>query len=150
MQPPSDEYQIKKIIREISGGLYKNQYRKGITTFVNALNMIINYTNKDDSERYIRCQYCGICQINDETIALNVNKLKNLLGRSKSSINQCFNKYGYYGVSKTTENFKTLVDIIPNLGTDFRELKKWSIRVKYCNSESNSADISDYFSTFEG
>ena len=94
-----------------------------ISSFSDVLNVIKQYSirnNEDDSKR---CDCCGICWLSDK-IGVNTNRLSYLTGQKKNNINSAFLSLMYLPTTFTDELYKK----IPGLESNFKEKRMWTIR----------------------
>lgn len=129
----------------------KNRFREEINlsrhgerldVFISRLKKVRNYVNKDSvpSNRWKRMVVCGIMFLdNFDALAINIQQLKILLGKCKSSINGSLQQLGYIAKPSTHEINQEIAQQVPLFKDDYLELKKWTIRYgKFPESDSFS------------
>lgn len=112
-------------------------------SFKDVLNTIKNYSIRNNADDYKRCDCCGVCWLPDK-IGVNTNRLAYLTGQQKNNINKALNQLMYVPTLATNE----LINIIPTLQGNIRELRMWTVR-KLAPAETPSprVHISVYRST---
>lgn len=105
-----------------------------VSTFEEILNEVKAFCRMGNGLLSIRSVVCGICWIGDD-IALNICDFRNLIGRSKSSINGVFQKMGYESVTVKGKELSLLLTNLPILKSKMSECRKWTIRRVVGSSE---------------
>ena len=103
--------------------------RKGerLDAFTHRLSKIRQFVQRNDENDWRRCLLCGVFFLKD-ALAINIQQLKLLLGKCKSSINGSLQQLGYVAQTQTHGIEKELISRIPLNARDMNELKKWTVR----------------------
>lgn len=109
---------------------YKNRRNRSIETFSETIESIKAYVVRNDSDDWKRSLVCGICWLNESSIAINTRQLRILLGKCKSSINGSLQMLGYGTVPNGAECQSSLINYFPFLKDSFSELRQWTVRQK--------------------
>ncbi|OHT11326.1 hypothetical protein TRFO_19314 [Tritrichomonas foetus] len=106
-----------------------NRYNrnKRLETFIEILNEIRIFCVRNDGDDWKRYLACGICWLGPD-LALNTCQLRNLLSKSKSTVNGVLAKLGYDPVPLNSKNSTLLFMKIPFLKTHFNEMRQWTLR----------------------
>ena len=78
-------------------------------------------------DKWKRNIVCGIVFLQN-SLAINIQQLRTLLGKCKSSINGSLQQLGYAALPQGMQNDKELLETIPFLASERGEAKKWTIR----------------------
>lgn len=105
----------------------KSKRGERIDIFIDRLNLVRAYLDRDESDKWKRCIVCGICFL-ESALAINIQQLRMLLGKCKSSINGSLQQLGYTAKPSTNEIDLELQQIVPIFKDDHAEFKKWTIR----------------------
>lgn len=122
-----------------------NKSKKGERreSFINTLKIIRSYIERNDFNDWKRAMVCGIiflnpdnnrcCQANflSSAVAINIQQLRLLLGKCKSSINGSLQQLGYQSLSSSPIGSKLHEEVlrkVPYFQQDLSELKKWTFR----------------------
>jgi len=108
----------------LRGSFDTNTWKSG---FIDQINAIKVYAQKDDEKDWVRFLVCGICWLGND-IAVNLRQLCTLFLKSKSSINLSFHKHGYVYNPLNTEVLALLFEKIPILQNDMGERRQWTFR----------------------
>lgn len=103
--------------------------RKGerLESFMCRLTRIRKYIERGDVNDWKRSLVCGIVFLQN-SIAINIQQLKNLIGKCKSSINGSLQQLGYTALPQGRDLSHEFICRIPYFQKDSSELKKWTIR----------------------
>jgi uncharacterized membrane protein YcjF (UPF0283 family) len=71
---------------------------------------------------------CGVAILSASTLAINALAPVALVGKSKSSVNESFQKMQWAGSAPTAADAITLCELIPCLAQQPDELRHWTIR----------------------
>lgn len=104
------------------------------------LSEIRRYIEKSENNKWKRSIVCGVIFLQN-SLAINIQQLRILIGKCKSSINGSFQQMGYVSSPPSKEIINGLLSIVPLFQNDSFELKKWTIR-KLIQSEVQSAKCS--------
>ncbi|KAK8900186.1 hypothetical protein M9Y10_002509 [Tritrichomonas musculus] len=108
-----------------------SRHGERLDVFVSRLRIVRRFINKDliPLNRWRRMVSCGIIFLdNCDALAINIQQLKILLGKCKSSINGSLQQLGYIAKPSTNEINQEISQQIPLIKEDYFELKKWTIR----------------------
>lgn len=108
---------------------FSNQRGRSKNTFVAALELTRKYVNKSDVDSLKRSLVCGITWLSNG-LAVNIQQMKLLMSKCKSSINNSFGLQGYETIPSGVDSAKELIVMFPFLKNNFSELRKWTIRKK--------------------
>ena len=117
-------FRIRSSLQTESGKSRKGERRE---TFINALHIIRNFIEKGDSNDWKRGVVCGIVFL-EKTIAINIQQLRLLLGKCKSSINGSLQQLGFSSLPPGREMFEEFLRKVPCFQKESTELKKWTLR----------------------
>ena len=93
------------------------------------LNHIKSFIEKPDGNEWKRGIVCGIFFLKN-SLAINIQALRTLLGKCKSSINGSLQQLGYIARPQTTEFTSELTQKIPLSFRHIAEINKWTMRVR--------------------
>jgi hypothetical protein len=85
------------------------------------------YIEGDGQNQWKRAIVCGVMFLNS-ALAINIQQLRILMGKCKSSINGSLQQIGYISKPSTHELDQEMTNMIPLLSDDHSEMKKWTIR----------------------
>ncbi|OHT11656.1 hypothetical protein TRFO_03864 [Tritrichomonas foetus] len=105
----------------------KSKRGERIEVFVNRLKTIRDYINRDVNDQWKRILVCGIMFLNN-ALGINIQQLRLMMGKCKSSINGSLQQLGYMAKPSTHEIDQEITKKVPLLKDDHFELKKWTIR----------------------
>jgi hypothetical protein len=105
--------------------------RKGerLDSFADCLQRLRHYIESDPDDSWKRSLVCGIFFLS-RALALNIQQLRILLGKCKSSINGSLQQLGYNARPAGQLPDQELLDRLPPTFHDVGFLKKWSFRFK--------------------
>jgi hypothetical protein len=92
------------------------------------LSNLQTFIMRNDQDDWRRGLVCGICWVHN-AVAINIRQLQILMARCKASINSMFQNIGYRAVPICTEYAAGLSEFFPSLKGNFRELRRWTIRI---------------------
>ena len=92
------------------------------------LNRIKTYIEKSDGDDWKRGIVCGIFFLSN-SLAINIQALRTLLGKCKSSINGSLQQLGYVAKAQTPEFTSELAQKIPLGFRHMAEINKWTMRI---------------------
>jgi hypothetical protein len=98
-----------------------------IKEFLDQLMRIRSFVQLQDGQDWKRSLVCGVFFL-DDGLAMNIQQLRVLLGKCKSSINGSIQKLGSSAQGHSQDLGEELSTRIPPCYHDFNELKKWTIR----------------------
>jgi hypothetical protein len=91
------------------------------------LDLIKAYAVRSDSDDLSRSLVCGIVWLSSG-IAVNIQQLKLLSSKCKSSINGSFVQLGYLPIPSGADTAGELIQKFPFMKDQFSELRQWTIR----------------------
>lgn len=139
LDPKDKEEYIK--LREKFYNIEKTTKGKDkLQSLTNAINDIKTFCRPGSSDDWKRSIACGIIFLSSSSIAINIQQLKILLCRCKSSINGSFKSLGYSSLSYDGKKIQKLLSKIPEFKNTKRESKKWTIK----KHESDILDEDEY------
>lgn len=114
----------------LSSSVCKNRRNHSTQTFELILQMIKNFTIRNDCDDWKRCIVCGIFWLEDNQIAVNSKQLCILLSKCKSSINGSLQALHYYKIQNNLDHVKSFVKSLQMIQTHpmLIELRQWTIR----------------------
>ena len=107
--------------------LRKSRKGERLETFVDKLREIQGYIENGDGDQWKRSVVCGIVFLSN-SLAINIQQLRILLGKCKSSINGSLQQLGYTSLPQGAPLDKELTSKIPIFKSEKSEAKKWTIR----------------------
>ena len=105
----------------------KSKKGERLESFMLRLNKIRAYIERGDSNDWKRSVVCGIMFLK-KSIAINIQQLRLLVGKCKSSINGSLQQLGYTALPQGREMSQEFLYRVPFFQKDSLELKKWTIR----------------------
>lgn len=102
---------------------------ESLDSFANNLIKIEKFIDRTSEDREKRAKVCGIV-FSENEIAINIQQLRILLGKCKSSINGSLQQLGYTLLPQNVAADKELLDKMPFYLKDKGESKKWTIRCR--------------------
>ncbi|OHT02371.1 hypothetical protein TRFO_30566 [Tritrichomonas foetus] len=100
-------------------------------TFFSDISCLLQYIEYSPLRKDDRAICVGIA-CSGPFVCVNTQQLKIILGRCKSSINNCFQQIGYDALKTKGKSREAVLSIIPSLITEQNTLRKWTVR---CASE---------------
>jgi hypothetical protein len=98
-----------------------------VAEFQHHLDQIRAFIQRTDTEDWKRSLVCGVIFL-DHALCINIQQLRILIGRCKSSINGSLQMLGYSAQPQIHGVEIDLSARIPGLQLDIEEIKKWSVR----------------------
>lgn len=113
-------------------GVEVRKSRKGerLESFLMKMKQIRCYIERGDQNDWKRSIVCGIVFLSN-SIAINIQQLKLLFGKCKSSINGSLQQLGYSALPPGKDLSPEFLYRIPFFRKNSSELKKWTIRENY-------------------
>lgn len=96
--------------------------------FIGRLAAIKRFVEADVIEGWRRCLVCGIFFL-PNGLAINIQQLRIVLGKCKSSINGSLHQLGYITQPPGSQLERELSQLVPLCRSEHAELKKWTLRV---------------------
>jgi hypothetical protein len=123
--PNCQEYSILRVHFHESCGRSRKGERLDI--FNDRLATIRRFVERHDDDDWKRALVCGVFFLPD-SLALNIQQLRVLVGKCKSSINGSLQQLGYRAVPPGLEAEQQFLTRIPQQCRDLTDLKKWTVR----------------------
>lgn len=127
-----DKHEYMKLKDKLALPEFSNQRGRSRNTFVRALELTHQYVNRDNTDTLKRSLVCGITWLSTG-LAVNIQQLRILMSKCKSSINNSFGLQGYETIPSGVDSAKELIVMFPFLKNNFNELRKWTIRRRGTN-----------------
>jgi hypothetical protein len=123
------DHEFEELKQYMSSNDRRNNRNNQTRDFMEMLERIRRYVEQGDKYDTNRRARVGICWLSD-AIAVNIGTLKQLTGKSKSSLNGALKEVGYTKVNfpACSALVSELERKIPNLALHHLERQKWSIR----------------------
>jgi hypothetical protein len=111
--------------------------RKGerLDSFTDRLEKARLFIDREPIDSWKRSLVCGVFFLGD-ALALNIQHLRILISKCKSSINGSLQQLGYSAPFPAHALEQQLLGRLPSNFRDSGELKKWTFRVKHCEEQS--------------
>ena len=122
-----DQQTYMKISNALGAPTLKNKRNTKIDTFSDALEAIDIFQNHSEVDKWKRFLVCGVVKF-DGGIAVNINQLRKLVRKCKTSINTSLKGMGYTIISGKSSECPELLRAIPCLRGNSAELRQWTIR----------------------
>jgi hypothetical protein len=146
--PPLDlglpEY-AEQFIRCVNAVWPKSRWHS-IEGFTKVLQIYCNYTTGDSPTAQLNRYLLGFWQVSERRICYCLSKLKQRLGRSRSSINAAFMSWRWFvrPLSEEEEWRPALQSAVPHLLLNPCEMRMWTIRgLSLSEHTSDSSEIAD-------
>lgn len=123
----SDKSEYIAIRTRFHDEIAKSKRGERIDVFVARLKIIRDYIEKEPNDQWKRIIVCGIMFLND-ALGINIQQLRILMGKCKSSINGSLQQLGYIAKPPTHDIDQEITKKVPMLKDDHFQLKKWTIR----------------------
>jgi hypothetical protein len=121
----SQDYAVLRASFHVDSG--KSRKGERLETFVEGIRKVRNFIERKQEDEWRRALVCGIFFLSD-SLSLNIQQLRILMGKCKSSINGSLQQLGYAAQSSSSETEQEFLARIPLNFRDATELKKWTIR----------------------
>ncbi|EAY11135.1 hypothetical protein TVAG_359150 [Trichomonas vaginalis G3] len=109
--------------------IHKSRKGERLDSLSDKLNLIKKYVDSSEQDKWKRCKVCGIIFF-DETLIINIQQLRILLGKCKSSINGSLQQLGYTSLPQGAPFGQAAISQYEFLVNDKSEVKKWTVREK--------------------
>ena len=133
MLPEDEKEDYLRIIEEFRNEEKKTSKDKRIFSFPNERSKIINFIERSEVNKEVRCILVGICFCGP-ILCLNNRQLKLLTCRCKSSINGSFQKLGYVSILSKSKSKDCVLAALPSLKAHTTILRQWSSRYVSSNT----------------
>lgn len=125
--PPADQAEFMNLVSMFAFGEDRNKRNMGMTTFIKHLSLIHGFVCKRDAFDALRGIICGV-QFGSGSFLVNTARLKEVMFRSKSCMNGCFQKLGY-NVCRPSHDIATIfAQILPGYGNHMCTSRQWCVR----------------------
>jgi hypothetical protein len=121
----SQDYALLRASFQVDSG--KSRKGERLETFMEAIKKVRNFIERTQEDDWRCAQVCGIFFLSD-SLSLNIQQLRLLMGKCKSSINGSLQQLGYAAQSSSSDSEQEFLARIPLNFRDATELKKWTIR----------------------
>jgi hypothetical protein len=101
----------------------------GLSDFVDQLQSIHQFICRSPVGQSVRAMACGVF-FGPRFILVNTNRLKELVSRSKSGMNNCFQRLGYDVMRPSNEIIALFGQLLPNLDPRAFQTKQWCLRIE--------------------
>jgi hypothetical protein len=122
-----DQQQYLLLRAQFLEAIAKSRRGERIEVFIQRLKTVKAFIDKDPQNLWKRAIVCGIMFLKS-ALAINIQQLRILMGKCKSSINGSLQQIGYVSKPSTHEIDQEMTAMIPALKDDHSEMKKWTIR----------------------
>ena len=122
-----DQSTYMKISNALGAPTLKNKRNTKIDSFADAIEAIDIFQNHCEDDKWRRYLVCGLFKF-DGGIAVNINQLKKLVRKCKTSINTSLKGMGYTIISGKSSECPELLQAIPCLRGNSAELRQWTVR----------------------
>ena len=118
--------------RELKSFFQKNKVSSSTcfrhhSSFRDELDRILKFVNRSTEHRQARALMSGVIQGNS-FICVNSRQLQILMGRSKSSVNNCLQQLGYSSMKPESKSKSFLLSTLPILLKDASLFRQWTVR----------------------
>lgn len=143
-----DQQEYLRLRSKFHCSIEKAQRKDRIDIFVRRLKAIRHYIeDRDKSTIWKRVMVSGVMFLSS-ALAINIQQLRILMGRCKSSINGSLQQLGYVSKPSTQEIEQEMVQMVSVLKDDHTQLRKWTIRMgtfpdDYKSQTKSEEEISD-------
>jgi hypothetical protein len=101
----------------------------GLKEFSEQITSVHGFIRRSEVSQSLRAMVCGIF-FGPRFILVNTSRLKNLLGRSKSGMNNHFQKLGYDVMRPSNEIIGLFQRLLPHMAPQLFQLNKWCLRIE--------------------
>jgi hypothetical protein len=122
--PAKDREEFLRLKSQICSQRYVRGQR--VSSFEVEIGRLIAYCDRSIEGKWPRYFACGICRL-PTCFAVNIQRLKGLLGKSKSSLNGVFQKMGFERVTATKDEVAALRTQLKRLNLG-GELRQWTFK----------------------
>jgi hypothetical protein len=103
--------------------------------FVDQLQSIHQFICRSQAAQSLRAMVCGVF-FGPGFILVNTNRLKEILVRTKSGMNSCFQRLGYDVMRPSNEIVALFGQLLPDLDQRAFQLKQWCLRIETDDSKT--------------
>ena len=120
-----EEYAILR--KSLNDDVGKSRKGERLESFLNRMTRIRHFVERGDGNDWKRSLVCGVLFLSN-SIAINIQQFRLLVGRCKSSINGSLQQLGYCALPQGRDLSHEFLCRMPYFQKDSGELKKWTIR----------------------
>jgi hypothetical protein len=124
---PDDKAEFIKLKADFHRGQKFTSKDRRITTFHRELQVVLEWLERSDDNKEIRCIIAGLC-FAGPYVCINTRQLKSFLGRCKSSINGCFQQLGFVALRTKSKARNCVLSVLPSLCNQQDVLRQWAVR----------------------
>jgi hypothetical protein len=124
---PSDRQEYDRLRDNFHEDIGKSRKGERLDVFTDRLNQVRAFIERNDEDQWKRSLVCGVFFLRD-SLALNIQQLRTLLGKCKSSINGSLQRLGYSALLPGHEAEQEFLSRIPSHCQEPSDLKRWTIR----------------------
>lgn len=124
-----DQEHYMVLHEEFQHDLGKSRKGERLDLFVSRVRKIHSFVERGDGNEWKRSLVCGIFFMQN-ALAINIQQLRLLMNKCKSSINGALLQLGYSVQPQISTVSSDLASAVPPNYRDVYELKKWTIRVR--------------------
>ena len=124
---PEDMKNYHELQSQFHHDIAKSRKGERLDMFLNRLNKIKNFIERGDCNDWRRSVVCGIFFL-DSALAIQIQQLRIMLGRCKSSINGSLQQLGYSAQTQLNDVEQQLAHFIPVQYREAADIKKWTLR----------------------
>jgi hypothetical protein len=125
----SDQRGYLALRSELATPKFSNQRGRSAAQFGVMLDLVKSFVVRGDPEDAARALACGMLWMSNG-IAVNIQHVKLLTSKCKSSINGSFGQLGYLPVASGADTAGELIQAFPFMKDQFSELRQWTIRTR--------------------
>lgn len=137
-----DNEQLKTLRDLLVGDILRTKRGINSIVFSKKLQLLKDFCLQGNSEDIKRCIACGIIWI-PNGVFICVQRLSQLLGKCKSSVNGSFRALGYMNINSQKIVSKHLSYILSNYSLKGVDLKEWSVRISLNRNEPPVCNVVD-------
>jgi hypothetical protein len=124
---PSDQQGYLSLRAEFATPKFSNQRCRSTAQFGVMLDLIKSFVVRGDGDDLSRSLVCGLLWMSNG-IAVNIQQMKLLTSKCKSSINGSFGHLRYLPVTSGADTAGELLQAFPFMKDQFSELRQWTVR----------------------
>ena len=126
--PLEERAEYQSLVNSISSDVQKTRMHSGLTEFVKHISLVHRFIARGNSNDALRGIVCGV-EFGRGFILVNTARLKNVLFRSKSCMNGCFQRLGYDVMRPSHDIVCLFTRLLPNVNPEFFALRQWCVRL---------------------
>jgi hypothetical protein len=145
----SDQSGYLSLRTELAMPQFSNQRGRSKAQFGVMLDLIKTFVVRGDVEDLGRALVCGVIWLSNG-IAVNIQQLKMLSSKCKSSINGSLGAFGYATTPSGADTAGELIQKFPFMKDQFSELRQWTIRRMQTKKEKQRNAPPQFSDIFDG